>query len=119
MADKFTQLIEISQKTERLLETRFGASGRGLHEKLSSVADRIPEKTQRKIRFIATIRNKAAHEDVGIAKENLPAVQAAFREILPFLDGGASRRKIWRRRASALLIIVVVAFAAHRFFVGR
>ncbi len=119
MADKFTQLIEISQKTERLLETRFGATGRGLHEKLSSVEERIPEKVRRKIRFIATIRNKATHEDVGIAKENLPAVQAAFREILPFLDGGASRRKMLWRKALALAIVGCLAFAGYYFFAKR
>ena len=116
MADPFTRLIAISQQTERLLEQRFGAQGRGLHEKLSSVADRVPEKIQKKIRFIATIRNKATHEDVRVAKENLPAVRRAFAEVLPALDGGASRRRAALRKASIALgfIAALAAFLALR-----
>ncbi|MBP3530019.1 MAG: hypothetical protein J6K25_02400 [Thermoguttaceae bacterium] len=111
MADPFTRLIAISQQTERLLEQRFGAQGRGLHEKLSSVADRVPEKIQKKIRFIATIRNKATHEDVRIAKENLPAVRQAFAEVLPALDGGASKRRAALRKA-LIALGLIAAFAA-------
>lgn len=111
MADPFTRLIAISQQTERLLEQRFGAQGRGLHEKLSSVADRVPEKIQKKIRFIATIRNKATHEDVRIAKENLSAVRQAFAEVLPALDGGASKRRAALRKA-LIALGLIAAFAA-------
>ena len=111
MADPFTRLIAISQQTERLLEQRLGAQGRGLHEKLSSVADRVPEKIQKKIRFIATIRNKATHEDVRIAKENLPAVRRAFAEVLPALDGGASKRRAALRKA-LIALGLIAAFAA-------
>jgi hypothetical protein len=104
-------LNEIAQETERLLTRRYKARGRGLHDKLTSVAKRIPENAQRKIRFIATIRNKATHEDVRIAKENLPAVRQAFAEVLPALDGGASRRRAALRKA-LIALGLIAAFAA-------
>lgn len=114
MADPLTRVTAISQQTERLLEQRFGARGRGLHEKLTSVENRVPEPIRRKIRFIATIRNKATHEDVRVARKNLPAVRRAFAEILPALDGGASKRRAARRKALFALVLAaaLAAFAA-------
>ena len=52
-----------SKRLEALLEARFGARGRGLHEKLSSVERRVPQELRRSIRWVATIRNKVVHED--------------------------------------------------------
>jgi hypothetical protein len=47
---------------ESLLETGFGAAGRGLHEKVSSVEPRLRPVLVRKLRFVATVRNKIVHE---------------------------------------------------------
>lgn len=40
-----------------------GAEGRGLHEKVTSVEDKINSSLVKKIRYIASIRNKVLHED--------------------------------------------------------
>lgn len=50
------------KRLETLLEAEFGATGRGLHEKVSSVQDELPDALVRKLRFIATVRNKLVHE---------------------------------------------------------
>jgi hypothetical protein len=47
---------------EALLEQALGATGKGLHEKISSVQDRLPPPLVKQLRFIATIRNKIVHE---------------------------------------------------------
>lgn len=47
---------------ESLLEGALGATGKGLHEKVSSVQDRLPQPLVRKLRFVATVRNKIVHE---------------------------------------------------------
>ncbi|QJW96877.1 DUF4145 domain-containing protein [Frigoriglobus tundricola] len=47
---------------ESLLEHALGATGKGLHEKVSSVQDRLPPQLVRKLRFVATVRNKIVHE---------------------------------------------------------
>ncbi len=47
---------------EALLEQALGATGKGLHERVSSVQDRLPPPLMKKLRFIATVRNKIVHE---------------------------------------------------------
>lgn len=54
--------IDNCKEAEHLLEERFGAAGRGLHEKITSVEDLLPPRLTRILRKIATIRNKAVHE---------------------------------------------------------
>jgi hypothetical protein len=47
---------------EALLEQVLGATGKGLHEKVSSVQAKLSEPLVRKLRFVATVRNKIVHE---------------------------------------------------------
>ena len=68
------------KKFERILEERFGAAGRGLHEKISSVADRLPEHLVKKLRYIATVRNKLVHEDSGNRIDDVKGYKQACQE---------------------------------------
>ena len=54
-------LLKMTKKIENIL-SEMGAEGRGLNQKLDSVANKVNEATTKKIRFIATIRNKMVHE---------------------------------------------------------
>jgi len=54
-------VIKCSKELEYVLEAEFGATGRGLHEKVSSVHD-LPPSLVKQIRYLATIRNKLIHE---------------------------------------------------------
>lgn len=54
--------ITRTKALESLLEAGLGATGRGLHEKVSSVQDRLPPPLVRKLRYVATVRNKIVHE---------------------------------------------------------
>jgi hypothetical protein len=55
--------IKSSKELEHLLEHEFKASGKGLHEKISSASPHIPSKDLIKhMRYLATIRNKLVHE---------------------------------------------------------
>lgn len=47
---------------ETFLEQSLGATGKGLHEKVSSVQGRLQPDLVKKLRFIATVRNKIVHE---------------------------------------------------------
>ena len=47
---------------ESLLEQALGATGKGLHEKVTSVQDKLPPALVKKLRFVATVRNKIVHE---------------------------------------------------------
>ena len=77
----FEEVFTIAQDLETFLERNYGATGRGLHEKASSVQNQITSETMRKIRFIATIRNKAAHEDRLIAEIEIENVRKAAEEV--------------------------------------
>ncbi|GAB5030282.1 Hypothetical protein NocV09_00204140 [Nannochloropsis oceanica] len=57
--------IKASKNLEHLLEHEWGAQGKGLHEKISWVQDSsspLPEDLMRRMRFLATIRNKLIHD---------------------------------------------------------
>lgn len=54
--------IKRCKRLEELLEQGFGASGRGLHEKLTSVQSRLPQPLVKKMRYIASVRNRLVHE---------------------------------------------------------
>lgn len=87
MADALTQIIQMTQTLEYILTQRYQAEGRGLHEKLTSVENEIPERARKQIRFVATIRNVATHEDITVAEEKLENVKDAYRNALAALDG--------------------------------
>ncbi|AMV23058.1 hypothetical protein VT84_01510 [Gemmata sp. SH-PL17] len=54
--------ITRTKALEALLEQAFNATGKGLHDKVTSVQNRLPQPLVRKIRFVATVRNKIVHE---------------------------------------------------------
>ncbi len=117
MADYFTKVIQMSQTLERVLETHYHAQGRGLHEKLSDVGDKIPVNIQKKIRYIATMRNKATHEDVRIAKENYASIRKAYNEVLPALTGGITFWSLLKRKlifAAILMVFMLIWYLTHR-----
>jgi hypothetical protein len=90
--DAFTEIISVSQKWEQRLERDYGAVGRGLHEKISSVESRLPEATVRKLRYIATIRNKATHENVALATRERRNVERTDRQLDANFSSRVSRR---------------------------
>ena len=55
-------VIKSSKELEYFLEEEFHAKGKGLHEKISSVQSDLPDSLCKRIRFLATIRNKLIHE---------------------------------------------------------
>lgn len=55
-------VIKRCKRLEALLEERLGAQGRGLHEKVSSIQSQLPQPLVRKLRFVATVRNRLIHE---------------------------------------------------------
>jgi len=76
--------IRYSKEIEGLLETQMGAEGRGLHEKASSVEHQLPSDLLKKLRYIATIRNKVVHE-AGYQIDNYEKFVSSCEEALHFL----------------------------------
>jgi hypothetical protein len=104
-----------SQRLEQTLERDFGASGRGLHEKVSSVADALPKDLVRRLRLVATVRNKVVHENGRIDDRNrfLTAADSAERDLATIVKRrGRGRRGKGRLIFFLAMILLIVAVAA-------
>ena len=86
--------IEIAVKNskilEQLLESKFGAVGKGLHQKVDSVTHRLDGATVKRLRWIATLRNKVVHEDFAV--ENVAEYVAACEQCRAVLEKGPTVR---------------------------
>lgn len=54
--------IRSSKELEHFLEVEFGATGKGLHEKITSSSGFLTPSLVKDMRYLATIRNKLIHE---------------------------------------------------------
>lgn len=70
-------VIKRCKYLEGVLESDFGANGRGLHEKISSVQDQLPQDLVKKLRFIATVRNQLVHDNNVDRLDNREAFKKA------------------------------------------
>ena len=83
--NQYEAVISSSRALESLLEQRFGATGKGLHERLTSVEHGIPAPLKKKIRFIASVRNQLVHQ-VGYQLEDPDAFLRASVEAIQQLQ---------------------------------
>jgi hypothetical protein len=99
-----------SQRLEQLLEHDFGATGRGLHEKVSSIADSMPGDLVRKLRLVATVRNKVVHENGRIDDKSrfLDAADTAERELIKIRNRRGTGRRGMRRIVLFLILAAIV-----------
>lgn len=79
------RVVRYSKKLEKHLEQHYGASGRGLHEKATSVADQLTPATLKSLRWVATMRNKVVHED-DFALDDLQAFEQCCEQLLSTLQ---------------------------------
>lgn len=105
--------IRKSRKLEQMLERSFGASGRGLHEKTSSIENRLPQQLVRKLRLVATVRNKVLHEEGEIDDRQrfVAAADEAERELKRLARGKRKpgrRVLLWVILAAALLLGILL-----------
>jgi len=109
-----------SRKLEQLLERGLGATGRGLHEKTTSVEREIPAELVRKLRLVATVRNKVVHEAARIDDRPrfLAAADDAERELAALLRarGGWSPRLRGVRRWVLAVVVFAIAVAVVILF---
>ncbi len=82
-------VISKCKKLEKMLADGLGASGKGLHEKVSSVQDRLPPPLVKRLRYIASVRNDLVHEsdsnrldDVNGYKEACSKAEAELKGLI-------------------------------------
>ena len=79
-SNDYELVITCAKDLEHLLEQEFGASGKGLHEKISSASSQLPDKLVRQMRYLATIRNRLVHEYGFNSIPDRPTFLAKFEE---------------------------------------
>lgn len=90
-------VIDRCKKIESAL-VYLGAEGRGLHSKLSSLDLSIDDRIKKKIRFVATIRNKALHDaNFDVNSEVMREYTQACDEIDEYLSMMQSRKPVYDR----------------------
>ena len=78
-------VIRYSRALESLLGKRLGATGTGLHERITSVERRLSVPLVKRLRWIATMRNNVVHTD-GFALPNAAEYEAACKKCLEELQ---------------------------------
>ncbi len=105
------QVIIRTRRLEKLLRVQYHAEGRGLHQLISSCEERLPHGTVKKLRFVATIRNKVVHEEdyqLDERKQFLTVCNECEKQLTP-----RSSRFIWR---AAILLMALMTLAAAGFY---
>jgi hypothetical protein len=72
-------VIVWSRRLEKLLTSRYGAQGRGLHSLTTSAGRRLPPNTERGLRWVATMRNRVLHNQGFRLKSRREFAQEARR----------------------------------------
>ncbi len=114
-------VVKRAKQLEHLLGTSFGATGRGLHEKTSSIAQFLPAPLVRKLRFIATVRNGLIH-DVAIDRLDDEqgfdrACQDAQQQLEALLVPSV-RRRSWSSVAVIAILLMLGAIILMLFTMG-
>lgn len=85
------EAIAACKKYETVLERKYGATGKGLHEKATAVQASLNDTTLRYLRLVATARNRIVHEDDVTQIGNRPQFDEARRYLDAHLCSAESR----------------------------
>ena len=78
-------VIKSSKKIEALL-SELGATGKGLHEKATSIESQLSYSLVKKIRYLASVRNQLVHEDgFEISDEGVEQYRAISEQVYDLL----------------------------------
>lgn len=107
--------VKSSKKIEAALERILDAHGKGLHEKVSSVESRIPNALVKRIRYIASVRNKIIHDDSVRKIDDRSSFKAAVRHVTKELKKleAPTGNKMWLIISSLLTLIAVILVAVY------
>lgn len=105
------QVVLRTRKLETLLREQYHAEGKGLHQLITSCEERLPHDVIKKLRYVATIRNKVVHEDdyrLDDRKAFLAVCQECEDELMP-----RSGKFVWR---IAFMLMMLMTLGALFFY---
>lgn len=103
--------ITRTKALEGLLEG-LGATGKGLHEKVTSVQGKLPPPLVKKLRFVATVRNKIVHESSYQKIDDRDGFARACDDAEVELRAMAAPLRIINKGCFGLLLVIGVLLAA-------
>lgn len=109
-------VVKSSKHIESALVRIFGATGKGLHEKVSSVEKMLAASLVKRIRYIASIRNKIIHDDGYRKIDDRASFKAAVKLVkkeLKKLEKSSGLK--WKVIFVILVLITLVSAAAYFF----
>lgn len=92
-------VVRATKQLRQRLVDELGAQGLSLHECLDTLVDRLPEPDMRRLRFIATVRNKIINEVGTDTLDNRSGFVQAVDQANASITAHAAE---WRARGSAL-----------------
>lgn len=101
--DSMKDVIDITALIEAVLEGDFGGRGRGIHSRLDSLERPIPASLDKKLRYLAAVRNKALVEPWWPIP-NRPRYLHDCEEAAAWLLEIANRRQRTRGRFTQILL---------------
>ena len=104
--------VSRSKRLEQLLEQKLGATGKGLHQKASSVEARLPPRLLRELRLVATVRNKIVHENDYQKIEDRPGFIRTCDDAERQLKSIGRTRRHWMPVALIAVIAIVLGLIA-------
>lgn len=105
------KVVTRTRRIEKLLRTQYHADGKGLHQLISSCEERLPRDVVKKLRYIATMRNKVVHEDdfkLESRRKFVDVCNQCEKELTP-----RSARFIWRIAIGLMALMTLGALLVY------
>jgi len=105
--------VTLSRRLESVLEQKYKATGKGLHEKISSVEDKLPAQLVKSMRYIATMRNSVVHQH-GFVIDDFAGFSAQGDAALAQLGAplNANQEKEWFSDLMSIAYLMVIGGCA-------
>ena len=92
------EVIKRTKAIENLL-AKLGGKGRGLYAKMDAIKDQLDERKQKRIRFIATVRNKLVHDaEVELTPDLFRDFCSACDDVHAYLNELIEEKEVAKRR---------------------
>lgn len=114
--DDIGRVVRYSRRLERLLKEHYHAEGKGLHQLVTSCEQRLPHDSVKQLRFVATVRNKAVHQD-GYEVDDIRGYERTCIKLEKQLVPRATKR-IWWLVVSLIVAMTGFAMAFYIFHWG-
>lgn len=103
---------------ETILQNRWKSTGRGLHQKVTNTPYEIPPSMVKKLRWIATVRNRVVHENLVLGDQQFHDIVQGIQEATAFLETAEVGRKRTGKFSIVLFFVIigVLFFLATKIF---